>query len=93
MFAVVHRVFCAFRMAGFTGCGAKGTYRLDVFTASADGRRSEAANIGTLQVQRDAPDHGFGVRLFQAGGCALKAGRRAFIARAEAIDFFLTQHF
>lgn len=93
MFAVVHRMFRAFRIAGFTSCGAKGAYRLDVFTASANGRRSEAADISTFQIQRNAPDHGFGVCLLYAGSGALKAGRRAFIARAEAIDFFLTEHF
>lgn len=89
MFAVLHLMFCAFGTTGLAGCGAKGAYCLDVFTAPADGRRGEAANVGTFQIQRDASGHSLWVCLLQAGGCTLEASRRAFIARTEAIDFFL----
>lgn len=92
MFAVAHLILCAFGTAGLAGCGAKGAYCLDVFPAPADGRRGEAANVGTFQIQRDAPDHSLWVCLLQAGGCTLEASRSALIARTEAIDFFLAEH-
>ncbi len=88
MFVMVHLMFCAFGCAGLAGYGAQSADCLDLFPASADGRCSEAANIGTFQIQRDTPDHSFWVFLVQASGGTLKASRRAFIARTEAIDFF-----
>jgi hypothetical protein len=63
-----------------------------VFPAPANGRRREAANIDTFQIQGDAAGHSLCVCLLQAGGCTLEASRRAFIARTQAIDFFLTKH-
>ena len=92
MLAVFHLMFCAFGTTGFAGCGSEGADRLDVFPAPGDGRSREAANIGTFQIQRNAPDHRFWIYLLEAGGRALQAGHRAFIARTKAIDFLLTEH-
>ena len=89
---MVHRVLRTLLRAALTRVGAKRTYRVQVFVAPRDRRGGKAANIGAFHVQHDAVRHRFRIALFKASGGALKASRRTFIARAEALTLFLAKH-
>ena len=63
---MVHAVLAALSRAALARDRAERAERLHVCTAPGDGSSGKPADVGALQMQRDAPRHGFRVGLLDA---------------------------
>lgn len=90
--AVVHAVLAALGRAASTCDRAERADGLPVCTAPGDGSSAKPADVGALQIQRNAPRHGFRVGLLEARRRALEAGRCALVACSQACILDLAGH-
>jgi hypothetical protein len=82
--AVLGLVVTAFVCAGFAHRGAEGARRTVVCAAARHEGDGQAANLGAIDVERDAAGHRFGVRLLQASDGAVVTGIGTLVASFDA---------
>lgn len=89
---MVHLVLAALFTAGFAHVGAQAANRLRMFTVTRHRGRGESADLGAVDVKRDAPSHGLDVWFLQASRCAMTAGGCARVAGVDTRCVLLVGH-
>lgn len=90
--AVIHRVLAALFRAGIADLGAQVANVAGKFAAARHHAGGVAANLSALDVERDTSRHCSDVLFFEAGGGAVIARIRAFLAGLNAVLVLLVCH-
>jgi hypothetical protein len=89
---VLHLVFGAFLAAFLADLGAGSADCLGILARSAHRGCGNLADLGAVDVQRDAPCHHFYVVFLQACSCAVVAGLCTVVASSDATRHALVWH-
>ena len=92
LLAVAHGVALAFVGALFAQLGAELAVGLRTLAGASHGRSSGLADLGAVNIQRDAARHHLDVLLPQALRCAVIAGLGACVAGLDAVGKLLVGH-
>ena len=92
LLTVLHPVLGAFVTARLADLCARRAYGFCGFTGPGHCGRRYSADVGAVDVERNAPRHHLDVLFLEAGRGAVVAGFSAFVASPNAIGEFLVRH-